>query len=103
MFQDKLRSYNIEPKLYLDIARKRAYSDGYDPALLHFSRDPKKKLSYAGRDFGASGYKDYILYSLLEPELAEKRRENYSKRALRTAMETNDKYSPAMLSLKILW
>jgi len=103
MFQDKLRKYNIEPKLYLDVARKRAYSKGYDPSLLHFSRDSKKKLCYGGIDFGASGYKDYILYTLIEPDKADSRREAYWKRALRTAMETDNKYSPANLSLHILW
>ena len=103
MFQDKLKQYNIDPTLYLDIARKRAYSKGYDPALLHFSRDSKKKLKYKDTNFGASGYKDYILYSLIEPDKADSRREAYWKRALRTAMETDDKYSPANLSLHILW
>ena len=103
MFQDKLRALGINPKMYLDLAKMVATKMGYDPHSLTFSSDPKKKLCYAGRDFGASGYKDYIIYSLTKPEIANKRRESYRARATKTAEETNDKYSPAMLSLNILW
>ena len=103
MFVDKLRKYNINPNIYLDIARRKAYNAGYDPALLHFSKDSKKKLNYGNINFGASNYKDFIVYTLIEPNKAENRRESYWKRALKTAMETENKYSPAMLSLKILW
>ena len=102
MFQDKLKKYNIDPKIYLDIARRKAFANDYDPSLLHFSKESTKKLCYAGIEFGASNYKDYIIYSLLEPEKAENRRKAYWSRALKTAIES-DKYSPSQLSLKILW
>ena len=103
MFQDKLRSYNINPKTYIDIARKRAEYLGYSPSLLTFSSNPKKKLNYADRDFGATGYKDYIIYHLTDPTTADRKRKSYWARAKKTADETKDKFSPASLALNILW
>ena len=103
MFQDKLRQLEIDPKTYIDIARKRAEHSGYDPSLLSFSSNPKKKLDYAGRDFGATGYNDYIIYHLKDPKTADKKRKNYWKRAMKVAEATQDKYSPAVLALTILW
>ena len=103
MFIDTLKKYGILPERYLGIARLIATKEGYDPNLLHFSKNPKKKLEYGGREFGADGYMDYILYQIMTPELAEKKRKNYRARARRTAEKTNDKFSPANLSLNILW
>lgn len=103
MFQDILIKRGIEPYIYLDIVRDRANNQGYNPSLLHFSNDEKKKLNYAGVDFGASNYKDYIIYALTEPEKATRKRENYWKRAEKVARDTRDMLSPANLSLRILW
>lgn len=103
MFPDILNRYGINPKSYLDIAKIIAQKENYDPSLLTFSSNPKKKLSYAGRDFGASDYMDYILYSIMQPHLAEKKRNSYRKRARQTAIDTGDKYSPANLAYHILW
>jgi hypothetical protein len=103
MFIDTLKKLNIDPAMYLALVKMIASKQGYDPASLNFSKNPKKKLEYAGRDFGASGYKDFILYKLLSPDVADKKRKAYRARATKKAEETNDKYSPASLSLNILW
>jgi hypothetical protein len=107
MFIDHLELMGISPKKYLRIARKSAKENGYDPDLLQFSNKKNKKLMYNNDDeiihFGASAYKDFILYNILtNPEEANKRRDLYHKRALKLAKKS-DKYSASNLSLYILW
>ena len=107
-FLNTLRSYRINPSRYIKIVKFIAQSQGYNPERIEFSDNPNKKLSYTldnGKKvhFGANGYLDYILYLILRPELAEEMRRRYRARATETALQTEDKYSPANLSLKILW
>ena len=95
--------FNFDKDKYLRIAKSTAKKAGYNPKLLKFSTNPKKKLNYNGVDFGASGYGDFIIYKLTDPKIADKKRENYRKRAKKVMSETNDKFSPASLSYYILW
>ena len=95
--------FNFDKDKYLRIAKSTAKKAGYNPKLLKFSTNPKKKLNYNGIDFGASGYGDFIIYKLTDPKIADKKRENYRKRAKKVMSETNDKFSPASLSYYILW
>lgn len=103
LFKEYLERYNIDPKEYLHVARVIAQKQGYDPYSLTFSNEKNKKLEYAGIPFGSAKYKDFIIYSLLKDPDAKKRRNMYRKRATKVAKETDDKYSPANLSLHILW
>lgn len=103
MFENKLIEMGIDPKIYLEIAKKKALENNYDPKYLKFSTNPKKKLSYNDISFGASGYNDFIIYSLLEPFKAESKRKNYWRRASKVAIQSDNKYSPSMLALHILW
>lgn len=102
-FMNQLNKLNIEPSEYLKIARQTAQKAGYNPKLLNFSDNNKKKLVYDNIDFGAVNYNDFIIYKLTNPEIAEKKRENYRKRAFKVMQETNNEYSPASLSYFILW
>lgn len=103
MFSDQLRSLGIPPAKYISLARRSALRNGYNPRKLFYSTNPRKKLSYDNTDFGAVGYNDFIIYSLLTPEIADEKRRNYRARALNTALNTQSKTSPASLALNILW
>ncbi len=102
-FMNQLNKLNIEPSEYLKIARQTAQKAGYNPKLLNFSDNNKKKLVYDNIDFGAVNYNDFIIYKLTNPEIAEKKRENYRKRAFKVMQETNNEYSPASLAYMIIW
>ena len=102
-FLDFLNDIGIKPQKYISLARRAALRTGYNPRLLFFSHNPRKKLNYDGIDFGANFYNDFIIYKLLNPEIADEKRRNYRARALQTAIDTDNKFSPANLSLNILW
>jgi hypothetical protein len=106
-FKKILENLNIDPDRYLEIAKSRAYSLGYDPSKLLFSNLSTKKLQYKPPDgpsvhFGASGYKDFIIYSILTPLEASSKRRSYHARAS-SKCEASDPYSRACLALRILW
>jgi len=103
LFSERLQSIGLYPDLYLKLVKNIASKNGYNPDLLTFSDDKKHKLSYNGIKFGANGYNDYIIYSLLHENIAEKKRENYRKRAKEVMLKSGSKYSPASLSYYILW
>jgi hypothetical protein len=102
-FMNQLNNLNISPDKYLKIAKSTAKQAGYNPKLLKFSSKPNKKLEYDGVDFGAVGYGDFIIYKLTNNKIANKKREDYRKRAEKVMKETNNKISPASLSYYILW
>ena len=86
------------------LAKLRAREHKYNPDLLKFSDDTKHKLMYDGIKFGANGYYDFIMYSMIvDADTAEKKRTNYRKRAYATMQATSSRYSPASLSYYILW
>lgn len=109
-FKETLQQYGIEPDYYLSLAKQKAKANKLNHRSLTFSTNPKKKLQIidpkTGKlvQFGANGYKDYILYRLLLDPKAEQHRRNYILRAseARGGWIFNE-YSPAMLSLNVLW
>ena len=104
LFQEFLKNIKIRTSDYLRIAKQRAIVTGYNPNLLMFSNDTKHKLSYNGVKFGANGYNDYIIYSILcNKEIANIKRKNYRKRSFQVMQKTNNIYSRASLSYNILW
>lgn len=108
-FTKQLQKLNITKDEYLYYAKKIAKLRDYEPDKLELANDDKHKLSYNGVEFGAVGYKDFILYlhlvkeGIIPFEFALQKMTNYRKRAEKTMKETNDKYSPASLSYNILW
>lgn len=108
MFQNQLHKLQISPQKYLKSARHFAKLYEYVPHFLQFSDNPKKKLMYVvdGKKihFGQSGYMDYILYSLTNPQIADKKRRAYLNRATKISGDwKKDPNSPNNLALKILW
>ena len=105
IFIDYLKNKNINPEIYLKMAKKSALKNGYNPKLISFSYDGKHKLTYDSpegfKSFGSAAYNDYLIYQILNKiEYANKKRLNYHKRFFK---ESYDKYSPYELSLNILW
>ena len=72
--------YNINPSTYMEKARKRAASLGYNINNLSFSDDGKHKMDYDGISFGNVDNKDFIIYSLISPEKAYRKKKAYHAR-----------------------
>ena len=104
-FRAFLTQHGIAPALYLRLARQRARASNlYDPARLQFATDSTHKLQYDGVSFGAAGYKDYILYRLLDGDtVARAKRVNYRRRAVDVMRATRSRFSSASLAYNILW
>ena len=103
-FHTFLTQHGITPTHYLRLARQRARSTGYDPSELQFASDATHKLKYDGVSFGAAGYKDYILYKLLDGDAtARAKRTNYRKRAVDVMRASHSRFSAASLAYNILW
>jgi hypothetical protein len=101
---------DIDPELYLTIAKDKAKKLGYNPKLLKFSDDKKHKLKYNNVPFGLKGYNDYIIYSIkaykgeITPAEAKKKMINYRKRATKIKGDwAKNKESPNSLAINILW
>lgn len=103
-FKNFLLAININPDLYMKIAKNTAKIQDYDPELLHFSTNDKYKLNYNGINFGANGYNDYVVYSILyDNGYAELKRMNYKKRAYKVFINESNPESRSHLSWYILW
>jgi len=109
-FEKELKEIGLNPDLYLKAVKIKAKNYGLNPELLTFSKNPDKKLSYDGVDFGATGYKDFLIYNFLEskgevPEgTAIEKRNAYRSRA--EGIQGNwkqEKTSPNNLAINILW
>jgi len=104
----QLKQLNYSPEDYLADARAYAKKSGYNPSFLTFSASPSHKLDYTfeGRvyRFGYAGLGDYLLYSHLDRDLAEKKRKAYLARATKIKGDWKaDKHSPNNLAIRILW
>ena len=106
-------SFNL-PSNYLSLIRRRAKAQGYNPNDLHLADDGIHKAVMTDGDrnikFGRIGYGDYELFKIMErdkqipPGEALKHRTNYLNRSAGIKGDwASDKYSPNMLSRKILW
>jgi hypothetical protein len=113
-FQNQLETIGISPKDYLMIAKNLARKNDYKPDLLDFSEDNKHKLAYDSpeglRNFGASGYGDFIIWSYLEKKgtapkgTAQKKRKDFiNSHNTMTVKYKLGKFSANTLALKILW
>lgn len=100
-------------KLLLLITQKVAQARGYDPKKLRLSKDKIHKLEYNDGNkwikFGRVGYNDFPTYmynhylgNITYDEAVNKMR-NYRKRAKRTMIKTQNRFSPASLSYFLLW
>lgn len=96
---------NYNKSDYLDLVRYNARLAGYTEEI-HESDKPEKKFYIITPDdkkiyFGASGYKDFLIYLLTEGiEIALKKRDNYRKRHRN---DPRSKYSAGQLAREILW
>ena len=105
MFQNILKSKNINPNDYLKIVKLISKNYGYDNNLLNFSNKSNKKLEYKGVHFGSSSNNDFIIYLLTtNKEIAIKKRDSYLSRAskIKGNWKNNDE-SPNNLAIRILW
>ena len=105
-----LKKLDIDINEYLLKAKKKAKKNGYNPDKLFFSDNNKYKLDYDGINFGASGYNDYIIYSILskkgniDKNIATLKRKNYLLRSkLIKGNWQNNKLSKNNLARNILW
>lgn len=112
IFLKNLEYIGLDKEIYLEAVKVLATKKGYDPNNIFFSIDKKdKKLYYLYNNkkiyFGASNYNDFIIYSFKEYRgddiNALEKKHNYHQRAKETARKTKNKYSPANLSLNLLW
>ena len=104
-FKTQLKSINIQPEQYLKIAKNSAGKTGLDPAKLEFSDKTTKKLVYNGVHFGAVGYKDFIIYSLLNDPKRDIYRKRYHDSHTKIAGEWKQQKerSANWLSLNVNW
>jgi hypothetical protein len=108
-FAKQLEALGIKPVDYLAMAQKNAHRAGLAHNMLSFSTDDKHKLQIPNVDgkiirFGASGLKDYLLYSMTRDAKADQRRSNYRKRAMKIKGDwAKDPYSPNSLAISVLW
>jgi hypothetical protein len=102
-FKNQLKKLNIDPKEYLKLAKKSAQRNNLNPDKLDFSTKDNKKLQYENISFGATNYKDYIIYTLLKDPKKEEYRQRYQKSHQAIKGDWKDKLSPNALSLKINW
>jgi hypothetical protein len=108
-FAKQLEALGIKPVDYLAMAQKNAHKAGLAYNMLSFSTDDKHKLQIPNADgkiirFGASGLKDYLIYSMTRDAKADQRRSNYRKRAMKIKGDwAKDPYSPNSLAISVLW
>jgi hypothetical protein len=109
-FESQLMKADVKPKDYLRMAQRYAQRAGYPYKKVQFSDQPGKKLMIedpSGRTvhFGATGYNDFLLYSLQgNKQLADEKRRLYLARAQKIKGNwRQDKYSPNSLAIYILW
>lgn len=100
-FIKQLKKLGIDPQEYLNKAKAAAKRAGLNPDKLKFSTNHNKKLDYDGVDFGAYGYNDYIIYTLLNDPKKEEYRMRYQKS--HSKIKDSGALSPNQLSLKINW
>lgn len=104
-----MKELGINPTDYLKEARKTANARGYDGRALEFADDNIHKLMIWDDNgnpvkFGRVGYKDFIIYSMTQPELAYQKRKNYLARASKIRGDwKKDKFSPNSLAQAIIW
>lgn len=114
-FAKQLAETNLTARQYLTAVRKAAKAAGYDPKCVMFADDDVHKIAVRRPDgthskAGRVGYGDYILWTALERQKkvpaghAAKKRSVFQKSHSKIKGDwAEDKYSPNMLALKLLW
>lgn len=116
MFIDVLKYlYDINPDDYMRMIQKNGRKFFKRTAMFEFSDKPKYKIKATFNDgnvvyFGASDYKDFLIYRLLEKMkkvkegTAYKRQDSYLARALKIRGKWNENnQSRNYLAIVILW
>jgi hypothetical protein len=104
-----LKKEGIKAAAYLKAARAAAKAAGYDPRALTWSDKPKNKLMIyddkgKASHFGRVGYGDFIIYTMTKSPKAETKRKTFHASHSKIKGDwKNNKYSPNMLALKVLW
>jgi len=114
-FLTQLNNIGFKPSKYLNIVRKTAHKNGYNPSTINFSNDGIHKLEIIDNNgkvkkFGRVGYGDFIIYSFLEKNkqvekgLADQKRNTFqsSHSKIKGNWKSNP-FSPNNLALRILW
>jgi len=113
-FLKQLEELEMPPEVYLDVARRVAKREGYDPNKLHLSLNDDNKLKYESpeglKHFGKAGYGDYILLTFKERNndvpkgYADMKRRVFRKsHSAISDIHNLGKYSPNELAINILW
>ena len=104
-----LKQLNIDPKQYLEEARRKAKAAGLASEGLSWARDGTHKFQISDAEgkvtrFGAAGMGDYILYKMLKDPSANKHRKAYRARATKIPGDwQSSPYSANSLAIHILW
>jgi hypothetical protein len=112
--EQQLKDIDWSAKAYLTKARIQARKSGYKPENLFFASDGEHKLEYRNGNrisrFGRIGYGDFLIYTYLENNgmvpsgTAQTKKHTFNKSHSAIKGEwKQDRYSPNMLALKILW
>jgi hypothetical protein len=114
-FKKQLIELGIDPEHYLDMARRNAENNGYDPDCVEFSDDKIHKLSIETPEgkivrFGRVGYSDFLISTHLEENnqvkkgTASAKQNRFRKSHSKIKGDWKDnQYSPNSLALNILW
>jgi len=113
-FFKQLKKIKFPQESYIDIAKRVAKREGYDPEKLSFANNNDNKLKYEAPDgvkyFGKAGYGDYIIWLFKERNkhvpvgYADKKRNTFRKsHGAMTKKYKLGKFSPNELAVNILW
>lgn len=103
----QLTKLGISPSAYLREARQKASTIGYTGTLNFSDKDEYKlMMEHNGKQiyFGRVGYNDFLIYSRLNKDIAENRRQRFWASHLKIKGKwKQNPYSPNWLALGILW
>jgi hypothetical protein len=113
-FIKQLMDIKLNPDIYLDVAKRVAKREGYDPDKLSLAVNNDNKLKYESPEgikyFGKAGYGDYIIWSYLErnnevPKGYADMKRNVFRKSHGAMSKKYDlgKYSPNELAIKVIW
>ena len=113
-FIRQLKEIGLTPETYLEVARRVAKREGYNPNKLELALNNDNKLKYNSPDgikyFGKAGYGDFIIWCYLERNnevpkgYADMKRNVFQKSHSAMGEKYNlGKYAPNTLALKIIW
>lgn len=113
-FLKQLKEIGLDPETYLEVARRVAKREGYNPDKLELALNNDNKLKYDSPDgvkyFGKASYNDFIIWCYLERNnevpagYADMKRNVFRKSHGAMGKKYNlGKYAPNTLALRIIW